>query len=123
MIETDAIETIFKRQDTLDLIRLNGSVKDIANCPLAIGLPWVVWIAIKVIGQGEDGSEIIGRVPPLRSQPCVVEIKPPNHAADVEGCFDRLQLPIGARHSGTTRQCRTGNDRSKQLGTSGILKR
>ncbi len=52
---------------------------------------------------------------PLRSQPAVVVVKPPDHGANVEGAVDWVEDVGCARHSGTVWNDSTFDDRPKKF--------
>ena len=58
---------------------------------------------------------------PLRRQPGVVEIEPADHAADVEGRLDRIELDSRARHARAARHHRARHERAQMLRAGRIL--
>ncbi len=43
------------------------------------------------IRNSEDTTQIIRRMPPLRSEPAIIVIKPPDHGPDIESAIDRVE--------------------------------
>ena len=57
VVETDAVERVEQREATLDLVGLDHALQDVLDGD-------ALTLACQVIRDGEDGSEIVGRVSP-----------------------------------------------------------
>jgi len=102
-------------------VRFDHALKDVLDSD-------VLALTRKMIGDGEDGTKIVGRVAPLNKrlsisraelgrsdweigeewsertfcgEETVVKVKPTNDGADVEGSTDRVELVIGPRDLGS----------------------
>src|SRR5688500_19056127 len=62
-------------------------------------------------------------MPPLGGQPCVVEIKPADHRADIESRLYRVELEPGARNFCSIRHRSARNDRTQKFGAGWISER
>ena len=86
VVDADLVEIIFDRETTLNLIRLDQSCQHVShnerpNCAAA---------ATQVVGQHEDSAQIIGWMTALRRGEGIVQIEPPDHAAqDCGGTMER----------------------------------
>ena len=60
MVEADAVERVEQREATLDLVRFDHALQDVLDGD-------ALTLACQVVRDGEDGSEIVGRVPPWNS--------------------------------------------------------
>ena len=70
--------------------------------------------AVQVVRHREDSAEIVGRVPPLRREPGIVEIQPPHHGADVECRRHGIEFVRRPGHAGATGKHGSGDDGSEQ---------
>ena len=52
-------------------------------------------VARQPVGRHQDAAEIVGRMPPFRGEPRVVEIEPADHRADVERGLHRDRAGSG----------------------------
>jgi hypothetical protein len=57
MVEADAVERVEQREAALDLVRFDHAFENVLDGD-------ALTLASQVIRDGEDGSKIIGRVPP-----------------------------------------------------------
>jgi hypothetical protein len=58
MVEADAIERVEQRETTLDLVRFDHALEDVLDGD-------ALALACQVVRDGEDRTEIVGRVAPL----------------------------------------------------------
>ena len=65
MVEADAIERVEQRKATLDLVRLDHALKDVLDGD-------ALALACQVVRDGEDGTEVVGRVAPFNDKEVVV---------------------------------------------------
>ena len=82
VIESDAIEAVFERDDPLDLVGLDHRRQHIAHRArrFAAGDGGTR----EPIRGGQNGAQVVGGVAPLRGEPSIVEVEPANQGADVE---------------------------------------
>ncbi len=79
--------------------------------------------ACKPIRRRQNATQIIRRMSPLRRQPCVVEVQPANHRADVERSMNRIKLIARARYACAMRHHRARHNRPHQLRARRVLQR
>lgn len=91
MVKADSVERIQKGKSTLDFMCLDHRLEDV---PHDEGLP----LASQMVRYGEDSAEVIGWMTPFCSQETVIEVKPANLGADIEGTADRVELVICSRY-------------------------
>jgi hypothetical protein len=65
VVEADAIERVEQREATLDLVRFDHALEDVLDGD-------ALALACQVVRDGEDGTEIVGRVAPFNSKGIVV---------------------------------------------------
>ena len=94
MVETDTVEGVEERETALDLVRLDHALEDIMDGQRLA-------LASEMIGDRENGPQVIRRVSPLSREEAVVVVEPPDLGADVECTADRVQLVVGTRNLGT----------------------
>ena len=85
MVQTDTVKTVFQGEYTLDLMGLDHAVKDV--CDGQRVSPCADIFQAEIVGDRENAAKIIGRMPPLRGQPGIVEIQPAHQRADIECCL------------------------------------
>jgi hypothetical protein len=121
VIEPDLVEGIFEREAALNFVRLDHGREHVAHGQwrLARG----DGVARAPIGGSKNGTDVVGRVPPFRRQPAVVEIEPADHGADIEGGLHGIELELRARHPGAIRYDRSRHDGSQELPAGGIAQR
>ena len=90
VVKTDSVKGVEERKLTLDLVGLDHAFQDIADSQ-GLSLPR------KVVGNGKDGTEVIGGMSPFRSEPAVIEIEPADLRPDIECTPDRVKLVVGSR--------------------------
>ena len=95
MIETDTVERVQKSKTALDLVRLDHALENVMDGD-------VFALAGEVVGDGENGAQVVRGMPPLGGQEAVIVVQPPNLSADVESTADRVELVVGA---GDLRAC------------------
>ena len=120
MVQAHAIEAVVKCEDTLNFIRCDRCLEYVENRPSLVGYPHVPRVAIQVIGEGEDCSKVVRWMPPFRCQPRIVVIKPTDHASNVKGRLNRLQLPGRSRDTSSIGQGRVRHCRSEHFRTSAV---
>ena len=121
MIEPDAIEAVLKRENALYLVRLDHGrehVRDSKRRP-----PFGSATATQPVRDGQDRTEVVGRMTPLGRKPGVVEIEPADDRADVEGRRHRIEFIVRTRNTRAAREPGTGHDRSEQLCACGVVQR
>ena len=94
MVETNTVEGVEERETALDLVRLDHALEDLMDGQRLA-------LASEMIGDRENGPQVIRRVSPLSREEAVVVVEPPDLGADVECTADRVQLVIGTRNLGT----------------------
>ena len=119
VVEAHAVVTVFEREDTLDLVRLDGRGQDIAHREQLAAFR--TRLAAQVIGNGEDATQVIGGMAPLSREPGVVEVEPAIHGADIERRHDGLEFVRRAGDAGTARQRRAGHDGAHELGAGRVV--
>ena len=90
MIKADPVVGIQQRELALYLMGLDHPLENIAN---GQGLP----LTCQVIGHSKDCAEVVRRVTPFCREPTIVEVKPADLSANVEGSADRVDLEVGTR--------------------------
>jgi hypothetical protein len=112
VVEADAVERVEKGKTTLDLVRFDHALEDVFDGDMLA-------LACKVVGDGKNGPEIVGRVAPLHdviqfedvarvgagwqrqhtfcSEEAIIKVKPSDNCADVESSANRIELIIGPR--------------------------
>ena len=121
MVESNAIEAVLEREHPLDFVCLDHRGQDVAHGErrLARGNR----ITRQPVGGRENAAEVVRWMTPLGRQPRVVEVEPADHRADVERGLHRIELIRRARHLGAVRDDGSRDDRSHQLGASGVTER
>ena len=89
MIKTDTIEGVEKGKASLDLMSLDHAREDIMDGELLA-------LTGEVIRDGEDGSQVVGRVTPFRGEETVVEVEPSDHCSNVECAPDGVELIVSS---------------------------
>jgi hypothetical protein len=112
VVEADAIERVEQREATLDLVRLDHTLEDVLDGD-------ALALACQVVSDGEDGTEIVGRVAPFNngivvisvvgakeaevntrtfcSKEAVVKVEPTDDGPDVERPSNRVELVVSPR--------------------------
>src|SRR5882672_7671481 len=116
MIETDSVEAVLQGEDTLDFVRLDHAGEYVAHRDRFAG-------PREIVGHGENSTQVVRRVPPLRRQPGIVEIEPANHGADVEGGVDGIELVSSAGNARAVGESRARYHRAHQLRAGRIFQR
>ena len=107
VVQPDAVEAVFQREDALDFVRLDHGHEHVAHRQRFAP-------AREVVRHGEDRTEVVGRVAPLGGEPGVVEVEPAHRRADVEGGLDRVQFKGSSRDPrADPGQGRAGHDRAR----------
>ena len=102
VIEADAVEAVIQREHALDLVRLDHRGQHVAHRERERATP----AAARVVRDGEDRAEVVGRMTPLGREPGVVEVEPADQRADVERGRDGIELVARARHARAAAQAR-----------------
>ena len=63
MVEADTVERVEQREAALDLVRFDHALEDVLDRD---GLA----LTRQVVRDGEDGPEVVGRVPPWKERRC-----------------------------------------------------
>lgn len=111
MVEADAIERVEQREATLDFVRFDHTLEDVLDGD-------ALALACQVVRDGEDGTEIVGRVTPFNnkgvvvisvgvgaretegntrtfcSKEAVVKVEPADDGPDVECSSNRVELVV-----------------------------
>ena len=82
VVETDAVETVLQCDHALYFVRFDHRCQHIVHRQRILARGTI--LPAQVIGHGQDAAEVVRRVAPFRRKPCVVEIEPAVHRADVE---------------------------------------
>lgn len=118
VVEADLVVGVEEGQAALDLVGLDHGledvldVEDLATGEVAAGLVG----AVDPVSDGEDGAKVVRGVTPLGGQPAVVEVKPADHGANVEGTVDRVEDKGGAGNLGTVGHDGAGDNGAEELG-------
>lgn len=118
VVQANLVVGVEKSQATLDLVRLDHTLKDIldgedlAASQVTAGLVG----AVDPVSDGEDGAQVVRRVTPLGGEPAVVEVEPSDHGADVEGTVNGVQDKGSTGDLGTVGNDGAGDNRSQELG-------
>ena len=114
VVEADAVERVEQREAALDLVRFDHALEDVLD-------GHALTLACQVVRDGEDSSEIVGRVSPWNNDVCfifrkesvgratvmvkhdvtfgseeaVVKVEPADDGPDVERSSDWVELVIG----------------------------
>ena len=112
VIEADAVEGVEEGKASLNLMRLDHGLKDIANSER-------LTLAGEVIGHSEDGTQVIGRMTPLSSKEAIIVVEPTDGSSDVEGSTDGVELIVGSRDAGAVRDHGTLHDGSQEFSALG----
>ena len=62
VVEADAVEGVEQREAALDLVCLDHALEEVTDCEVGLARPR------EVVGDGEDGAEVVGRVSPFCSR-------------------------------------------------------
>ena len=73
------------------------------------------------VGDGENGSEVVGGVAPFGGEPGVVVVEPAHHGADVEGGMDGIQAVGRAGDAGAIGKFSAFDDGAEEGPAFGIL--
>ncbi|MNH28844.1 hypothetical protein D3C79_890370 [compost metagenome] len=121
MVQPDAVEGVFQRQHTLDLMGHDHRLKHHAHAQgrFAIGHTFLR----EVIGHGQDAAEVVRGMPPLGGQPGVVVVEPTDDTTDVPSGLDRVQAVAGTRHPRAERHHGPFHQWPQVLGTFGEAQR
>src|ERR1700679_1991322 len=76
-------------------------------------------VAGEVVGDGEDGAEVVGGVAPLGGEPGVVVVEPADDGADVEGGLYGVELVGGAGNARALVHGEAGDEWAEELGAGG----
>jgi len=94
VIETDTVEGVEKGKTSLDLVSLNHARKDVMDGEF-------LTLASEMIGDGEDGTQVVRWVTPFRGEETVIEVEPSDHRSNVERAPDGVELIVGSGNSST----------------------
>lgn len=92
VIETDAVEGVEEGEAPLDLVSLDHAREDIMHGEL-------LTLTSEMIGDGEDGTQVIGWVTPFCGEEAVVEVEPSDHCSNVERAPDGVELVVSSGDS------------------------
>ena len=67
----------------------------------------------------KNPAQIVRRVTPLRCQPAVIVVKPPNSSANVESAIDRVEYVRSSRDAGTVWDDSVGDGGAKEFSALG----
>jgi hypothetical protein len=121
VVKPDAIEAVLQRQYALDLVGLDHRFEHLVH--LQGRLPAGKAGPRQPVGSGKNAAEVVGGMAPLGRQPGVVEIKPANQGADVEGGLHRVELKLGAGNSRPMGYDGAGDNRPQQFAAGRIGER
>lgn len=118
MVEADLVVGVLESKNTLDLMGLDHSLEDIADLEhLTVGERTTSTVGSRdPVSDGQDTTEVVGRVTPLSSEPAVVVVEPADHGADVEGTVHRVELVGSSRDTGAIGDRGAWNNWAEQLG-------
>jgi hypothetical protein len=107
VVEADAVEGVLEREHALDLVRDDRGVEHLGDEERLAR-------ARQVIRDGEDRTQVVRRMSPLRGEPGVVVVEPPDQRTGLEGRLDRIELERGRGHAGPVRHEGAGDDRPEE---------
>lgn len=114
VVETDLVEGVLERENTLNLMGLDHGLEDVLDGEdLAAGdVSSGAVGAGDPVGHGEDTTQVVGGMTPFGGQPAVIVVEPADHGTNVEGAIDGVELVRGTRHAGSV-----GHDGALHHGT------
>jgi hypothetical protein len=121
VIQSGAVETVLKSQDTLDFVSLNHRGEYIAYRQFRPGAPGIR--PVQIVGDGEYRAQIIRWVTPLGREPGVIEVEPANHRADVKGGLYRIEFERRPRDARPVGECCAGYQRPHELSAGRVDER
>ncbi len=114
VVEADFIEAVFQREAALDFMRFDHRREHVLNRERLPADRHCV--TRQPIGGRENAAQVVGRMPPFRGQPGVVEIQPADHRADIERGLHRIELERRSGHLGAI-----GHDGAGTTGPSSLV--
>lgn len=93
VIETDTVEGVEEGKTSLDFVSLDHTRKDVMDGEL-------LTLTGEMIGDGEDGTQVVGWVTPLCGEETVIEVEPSDHRSNVERAPDRVELVVSSGDAG-----------------------
>lgn len=94
VIETDTVVGVEESEAPLDLVSLDHAREDIMDSEL-------LTLAGEMVGDGEDSTQVVGRVTPFCGKEAVVEIEPSDHRSDVKRAPDGVEFVVSSGDSST----------------------
>lgn len=118
VVKTDLVVGVEESQAALDLVGLDHTLEDILDGEdLAAGEVAASLVgSVDPVGDSEDGTQVVGGMSPLSSQPAVVEVEPSDHSTNVEGSVDGVELEGSSRDLGAVGDDGAGDDGAEELG-------
>ena len=97
VVQTDLVERVEESQAALNFVGLDHGLENVTHGErLAAGEVTASLVgASNPVGNGQNGTEVVARVPPFGGQPAVIVVEPPDHGTDVEGAIDGVELERG----------------------------
>src|SRR5690606_15541157 len=96
MIKPNLVERIFERHYALYLVRTDHGIQHIVHGKWSLSAGYRR--SRQPVGCRQYAPQVIGWMPPLRGQPRVVEVEPPDHRTDIESGMHGVQLIRRTRH-------------------------
>lgn len=107
MIKADTIEGVEEGKASLDLMSLDHAREDVMDGEL-------LTLTGEVIGDGEDGSQVVGWVTPFRGKETVIEVEPSDHRSNVERAPDGVELVVSSGDSSALIRSKQKNARQRR---------
>ena len=92
VIETDTVEGVEEGKAPLDFVSLDHAREDVLDGEL-------LTLTGEMVGDGEDGTQVVGRVTPLCGEETVIEVEPSDHRSDVKRAPDGVELIVSSGDS------------------------
>lgn len=117
MVKTDLVVRVEQSQASLNLVRLDHGLEDITDGELlaSSNVSTSLVCSGDPIGDGENGTKVVGRVTPFSGQPAVIVVQPSDHGTNVEGGIDGVQLEVGTGDLGSIGDDGAGDNGAKEL--------
>ena len=136
VVQADAVEGIFKGEDTLDFVGLHHGGEDVVQGDgrpaFAEATAWWQWrgegcygsscrrVSAQPVGHCQNRAEVVGGMAPFGGEPGVVEVQPPDDGSDVERGLHGIEFVGGAGDACAVGDGGAGDDRAEELGAGRI---
>ena len=116
MVNTNAVKGVFQRETALNFVCLDHVSQDVTHreALLAFGFG----LLAQIITKRQNGTKVIGWMPPFRCQPRIIVIQPAYHRANIKRAFLRINQMLRTGYAHSIRHAGTFNNIAQQLFTS-----